>query len=416
MRRRRGRRRPFLANMVALPLLLLGGTWSAAGTDDFRVTDTSSEDPSAVDLKLADLEHARALDGVDSSDLFVLRAAALADGALGIYLDRDGSPIVVLPSDRGSALVSLDAVEGSFKLTQLNIDTQTIQTMKSELRDLALTVKGNFNYAYFFSLQSGRMVIQMSSGPEPFAGIVARYGDLIELHADGEVERLAGGRFADATPFYGGASINGPKPGGGGNNVCTSAYPAKTQSGGFERMVTAGHGFGLNAQIKSASGNVVGVVSNRDFPLYDAELISNKDYFPRLYSGSLSNNGATKKIYGYKWGTVGQTGICRSGQTTGAGCGWEFTDSDTGFCAIPEGWCTERIYAYKEFPESQGGDSGGPIYYNYSDGVLVHASMIGKGCFIIVGCTFYGEPVPGMLVHYGVSLLCYNNPCIVQLT
>lgn len=272
--------------------------------------------------------------------------------------------------------------------------------LRSELTALAPSIDSSVSYVYFLDSKTGRLQVDTDGPTDYFARLVNQYPDLLDVES-ARVE-LASGRLADTSPFWGGAAINGD------THLCTSGYIVKNSTKRF--MVTAGHCFALNETIHAgrSGGEWMGTVTQRDYPDYEAELISGGSYGTRIYNGVLGDDTSNIPVLGRIIDIAGTTGYCRTGQTSGRSCGWSLDDTFATFCY--QGSCTYYVNAYHGGQSPQGGDSGGPIYRPVSGGALVAGDIIGYSC-ILFYCTYFGEKVGPVLEHWSVSLACSSYPC-----
>lgn len=339
-----------------------------------------------------------------------LDLAARAAGAFGIYLDDRGGVVVAMP--RGRVFQSDLALDTgiAYSVKVLDVSEADVATLRQRVVAFRASLDLSYAYAAYFDRSRGKFVIETDAPATAFAEAIKGYEAIVDLRSGGKLESTSG-RYADTSPFKGAASITGTND-SGNTGLCSSGYPAK--KGTLPVLITAGHCFKINATIRAGttggSGQIVGSVTTREYPNYEAELISGGSYYGSVYTGDEAHPTKTHPILGRAVLTVGQQNICYSGQTTEIGCQWVYADDDIVWCNSGNLLCTEHLNAYHGFPESQGGDSGGPVFlfwtYQSLTGVLIHGDNVGKGCFVVIGCTFYAQPWQEIFSHWGLTQVC----------
>jgi hypothetical protein len=320
--------------------------------------------------------------------------------------------VVVRPSGAGGFTAS-DAVQFGIRveIRNLGVSQLAVDGMRAAVRERWQSASPRFAYAAYFDLRIGKLVIETDASPEDLMDVVAGNEEYVDIRTSATISRSLD-RFADTSPFRGGAALAGFHNAAGDVGVCTSSFPVF--KAGVGHLVTAGHCFIKDTQVRasqySQGGNVVGNVKYRDYPTYDAELIGNKLYAPHIYTGVIGNNGRTDKILGRFVGWVGQDYICFSGIKTGLACDYEFTGDDVEFC--DSDGCTPHLNAYKGMPELKQGDSGGPFFLYWTHegltGALIHGNLAGLSCVIIFGCTYFAEPWQETFARWSLTQKCYS--------
>jgi hypothetical protein len=350
---------------------------------------------------------------IDTAALSKVASIAEAHGAHGVYLDS-GAVVIVLPTAAANrfSLADVSGLGVSVRLQQTDVSVEEAASMRSDIVALKTQIGPKYSYGFFFDLRVARMVVETDAPASAFASIAAKYGDHVDIHGDGTAE-LDWSRQADESSFWGGAAINASN-GNGGWEACSSGYPVSSSAQAY--MVTAGHCFNLGYTVYAnhygGNGQVEGSVYARNYPYIEAELISGGSYSPTIYNGAQGDETSHVSIWGRKYAWTGQTGYCRTGQTSGRYCDWAVGGTNAGYCANWPNNCTNGLYAFSGTPSS-GGDSGGPVYYPYNGGALITGTIIGNTCVPGLGCTSYAEPIANVLSYWGLSQNCYVS-CVVQ--
>lgn len=192
--------------------------------------------------------------------------------------------------------------------------------------------------------------------------------------------RLVDGEVKDTTyrdnmpvPFRGGGAIYNLD-----RARCTSGIPAYN-SAGTRGYFTAAHCFGLSSYVWASSslagGSNTGKVSHRyGTDTVDAEFVSGKTYTGRIYTGL--NLSVSKPIVGSYFPAAGAGNrLCFSGSTTGVQCGNSVVTYSGNYCGATG--CNSDLLALRGGVAAEGGDSGGPLYANFGDTVMVSGIIRG---------------------------------------
>jgi hypothetical protein len=335
----------------------------------------------------------------------------MAHGALGVYLDDSGAPVVVVPS---AQMVSLTAADMAPPGVSVRIQTTDFSAAaKQGIHDdlLAMSSKATSSYGFYFDLKTAKEVIQTKGSGDEFADVAAKYPGHVEIQAGatGGLTYATYDRMHDSPAFYGGGLVSGTSPWGGGA-ICTNGFEA--HSGSTIYMATAGHCFALGSSVNSGYPWYMGYVSGRDYPTWDIEWIYGGSYAPAIYNGLAGDNGSHINVYGRKYAWVGQTGYCATGQASGRVCDWNVTSTSATFISLDHGInVTDNLYAYSGTKEIQG-NSGGPVYYPYNGGALITGTIVGffdKG----LGNTNYSTKAAESLAHWGLEVVCAST-CVIQ--
>ena len=186
-------------------------------------------------------------------------------------------------------------------------------------------------------------------------------------------------RYADSAPFYAGAHIVSE------GSMCSTG--PRIRINGTYMMLTAGHCPGGTHY--TGGGLPVGNRFTTSYPgnadIYgDWKLLSGKSYSDRVWNGGLydstSHPGAginfTPLPYGHR--------VCTSGRTTGQLCRFWVKETNTveKIGGVTVNHQTTLIVDDQSTsnPEDctgfQGGDSGGPAYYNNGSGSMIYAGLV----------------------------------------
>jgi hypothetical protein len=346
-----------------------------------------------------------------------INSVAMAHGALGVYLDSSGAPVVVVPSERMASLTAADmAPPGvSVRIQETDVTAATVQSLEDDLT--AIRSKATSDYAFYFDLKTSKEVVQTKSSGSEFAEIAAKYPGHVEIQAGatgGLAAAVYSDRMHDIARFWGGALVNPP-----GGNLCTLGFEA--HNGSYYYTSTAGHCYARGTKVYSGSGDYVGYVSGREYPTWDIEWIYGSRYSPVIYNGTVTQSGFPSgpriaddlshiSVYGRKFAWVGQTGYCATGWRTGRVCDWNVTSVHATFIRL-DGNVTGDLYAYSGTAEIEG-NSGGPVYYPYNGGALVVGTVVGyfdKG----LGNTNYSTKAAESLAHWNLEVVCAST-CVIQ--
>jgi hypothetical protein len=330
---------------------------------------------------------------------------------LGVYVDSSGAPVVVMPSERMTALAASDVAPAGVSVRVQTTDFTAAQ-MKSIHDDLiALSTKVTASYGFYFDIRTAKEVIQTKGPSSEFASIAARYPGHVEIQAKagGGLSYATFDRNHDTSAFFGGGYISGASP-WGGTSVCTTGFEA--HNGSHYYLNTAGHCFSQGASISSGYPKYLGYVSSRQWPTWDIEWIYGASYSPQIYNGKAGDVGSHINVYGRKYAWVGQTGYCATGQASGRVCDWNVTSTSATFVNLDHGVnVTDNLYAYsgtKEIP----GNSGGPVYYPYNGGALIAGTIVGF-YDIGFGNTNYSTKAAESLAHWNLEVVCVGT-CVIQ--
>ena len=163
-------------------------------------------------------------------------------------------------------------------------------------------------------------------------------------------------RNVDSSPHYGGALIRSA------DGRCTSGFVVANATGKW--ATSAGHcASGNNVSIANGGTGNYGRTAGRSFPDPDIMRIgaSSETYTNVIYTDP--GIPATRTVTSRTRNSGGP--FCLSGVFSRAVCGAVMVDNDASFC--DESGCTYHLYRVETYDQSriitQGGDSGGPVYY-----------------------------------------------------
>lgn len=333
---------------------------------------------------------------VDSSALAVREAAgveleALAEskGALGVFLDEStGEFVVVVPSAGKSEFAASDAskLSMSVRVETRDIDRATIDEISDALLAIRPAIK-QYSYGFGFDPESGTMILTSEAPESAFAAIEEAFPGKISFRSG--IFELAS-RSNDSEPYSGGANLNG-------DLLCTSGFALDFNAGG-RYMVTAGH-----CNPNGATTNMgTAWRESAAYPYWDFELIQGKTYRPYIYdSGSY-----TRPVVNASNPSVGSS-YCISGRTSGTVCSWTLRKLNQTICysqGYPSGACAHNL---AEFYRSSGvpvqpGDSGGPLWYNYSspDRAGIRGVISGYSWDLLQGWSSYATQYQTIADYY----------------
>jgi hypothetical protein len=314
----------------AVLVLVVPTTLAAGGATGLARSETTAADNiEAASVRLQDL--------------------AVAEGALGLYEDESGY-VVVIPSSRTDITPSTLSGAGlPVRLETVTVDVKTIDRISADLEALHSTVPGS--YGFGFDPRSGQMLIEAEAPESAFASVEAAYPGLVSYHA---------GKWAlaswdnDAPPHWGGAWVQG------GGKGCTSGF-AIEDNNGHRYMATAGHCF--NPNVSTNMGTAWRPVDG--YPLYDFEFLTGHTYAGYIYD---TGTHARPVKNGTNPGIGNQ--YCTTGRGSGFVCNWTIQRLNQTMCYGTNGECYHSLAAMNRPGGApvQGGDSGGPLWYKYSDG------------------------------------------------
>jgi hypothetical protein len=97
-----------------------------------------------------------------------LESIAAAKGALGVYLERSGTAVVVMPSSVAAGFTASDAaVAGApVRVQQTDISGDSVLDMKKDLHSVGKTLPRASWYAFYLDLPTVRMVVQTNASAE----------------------------------------------------------------------------------------------------------------------------------------------------------------------------------------------------------------------------------------------------------
>jgi hypothetical protein len=335
-------------------------------------------------------------------DMSGINAVAIAHGALGVYLDSAGAPVVVIPSVGMKTLTTADLAPAGVLVRVQTADVTPAMVQGLELDLAAARSKVTGDYAFYFDLRRSREVVQTQGSGREFAEISARYPGLLEVQ-DGATGGLSKtyDRYHDTSPFLGGGYVQNSE------SACSTGFEA--HGGSFYYLNAAGHCFTQGRSVYSGSGAYLGYVSSRQFPTWEIEWIYGATYSPVIYNGSQGDVTSHINVYGRKWPWVGQT-YCKTGQAGGRQCDWTVTSVHATYIR-GNGQVTGDLVAFSGTDPIEG-DSGGPIYYPYNGGALIAGTVVGHWRTQL-GNTNYGTKAAESLAHWGLEVACVGT-CVVQ--
>jgi hypothetical protein len=363
----------------------------------------------AVGVTLAGAAAAQAADkpvlpanpAAQAPDAAAAKAARFArdHGALGSYYDQArGAHVVVVGAKSDLSEAAVDkAVGDSARLERRAISKATVDAIQAKVAKRAFSATApEYNYASYLDLQTGKVVLNTDAPETVTAPLKKQFPGLIEQRD--EAVRDTFDRKSDVPAFWGGSSIKS------GGSVCSSGFVVKKPSG-QRFLTTAGHCFGVGANVLTTNGNLsVGNVAQRGpflpwpFQSFDMELIGGKSYGSSIFvGGTLSSTG--KHVNGAGDPVVGFTNYCRSGQTSGEQCGETVTSVNAQVCT--QTGCKSPVISYTG-PVSQPGDSGAPFYVYSGDGsqVFIRGMNVASG-----GSTSYAEKWSRISSNLGVTIV-----------
>lgn len=337
-----------------------------------------------------------------------ISSVAMAHGALGVYLDDSGAPVVVVPSEQ---IASLTAAAMAPPGVSVRIQTTDFSAAaKKGIHDdlIAMSSKATSSYGFYFDLKTAKEVIQTKGSGSEFAEVAAKFPGHVEIQAQA-TGGLTYDRIHDTERFWGGGFASGTSPWGGGE-VCTVGFEA--HNGSTYYMSSAGHCFALGSSVNSGYPAYMGYVSGRQYPTWDIEWIYGRSYAPIIFNGVAGDNSSHINVYGRKYAWVGQTGYCATGQASGRVCDWNVTSTSATFVNLDHGInVTDNLYAYSGTKLIKG-NSGGPVYYPYNGGALIAGTIVG---FYDIGHgnTNYSTKAAESLAHWNLEVVCAST-CVIQ--
>ena len=281
-----------------------------------------------------------------------LQEMAVAAGALGVYKDDIGW-VVAKPAIAGARVTS-SAFSGlgiPVRIASQSADVATIADLSAKLEALHGVAGGDFGFGY--EPETGKMVIQSAAPERDFAALEKAYPGLIAFRPG--TWATTANWTNDAQPHWGGAYLQG------GGWACTSGYAIEDNSG-HRYMLTAGHCF--DNGVTTNMGTAVRPSQGDPWPYWDAELIRGHTYAGYIYDTCCA---------GQKVKNAGNPGVgssyCTVGRSSGFKCGWTARVTGKTICFNNEPSCFHDLVGFTNSHGDivQGGDSGGPFYYQYSD-------------------------------------------------
>ena len=338
---------------------------------------------------------------VQAPDAAAAKAAKFAKerSALGSYYDQArGAHVVVVGKKSALTEAAVDkAIGDSARLERRSITKATSDAIQDKVAKRQWAdAAAKYNYATWLDLETGKVVLNTNAPESVTDPLTDQYPGLIDQRHEAVEDTF--NRKADVPAFWGGSSI---KNGGG---VCSSGFVVKKPTG-QRFLTTAGHCFGVGANVLTTNGNLsVGNVTQRGpflpWPLmsFDMELIGGKSYGSSIFvGGTLSSTG--KHVNGAGDPVVGFANYCRSGQTSGEQCGERVQSVNATVCT--QTGCKAPVISYTG-PVSQPGDSGAPFYVYSTDGtqVYIRGMNIASG-----GSTSYAEKWSRISSNLGVTIV-----------
>ncbi len=264
--------------------------------------------------------------------------------------------------------------------------------------------------------------------------LVAKYSKIAGMPVDlvegdtGPPQPLA--RQDDSDPWYGGGMIVDPNGHNQGNQFCSNAFAVVTSSG-YGRLLSAAHCANAHpdrAWDDGARDTLTTGGTNVDRSGdYDSMLIDPVGGTDGWVHGGPWNAGSGHSRYHLKVGGKSSTSIgdnvCTSGANSGEHCGNDTDDGNISPASALRTWggCNGTCTGYRAIgPAGEGaivvgGDSGGPVYSNRSDGRVtargvIYGGDIDANCGDVrwaVGNCFrrvYFIPILDVLNRWNVSL------------
>jgi hypothetical protein len=233
---------------------------------------------------------------VDGATISAISSGAESQGALGVYLDSAGQPVVVLPSARAKSLnaASLTVSGVTPRIQATDIDRNAKQGIHDDLVSLRTSIDSSYDYAFYFDLPTVTMIVQTNAPESSFANVVAKHPGHIRIDT-GAKGGATYSRQADASSFWGGARTYSSGM-AGGDHLCSTGFEAVRS--GYIYMSTAGHCYVHYTNVYSGAGQLEGYVSCINYPKYDIEWIYGGSYSPVIYNGASGDDQAHVNVYG----------------------------------------------------------------------------------------------------------------------
>lgn len=314
-------------------------------------------------------------------------------GALGAYVDDQGTVVVVVPASGSSRFSSNMAAE-----LGLEVQLETRPVEPSDVVEIKRLVKGvrwtpepgNAEPVAFFHARLGKVKIFSDAPQSLFADVLGQYWDHVEYAGRA---LTATSRSEDYEPHWGGAWMD--TQGTNAMYICSSGFGVTTNTGN-PRMLTAAHCFTLGQEVHSTYGSSFGVVTRRDnYPTNDFELVGGSGIGQggSIYVGG--SVGVQERVSG-----AGDTGwsteYCFSGATSFENCGLFMVDSTEDINYTQDGVTTNvQIFEGAGGDGACGGDSGAPFYRYGLDGRVQARGIVvaGEDWPTRYTCTTYAKTV-----------------------
>ena len=335
-----------------------------AGADiDWALQEVIGQVATAADqLGASDPAYTVSVVDVRNARLLVYRKSSAPD-------DFDVQRYVAL-APAGVSIAFKDAALSASEIEHLN---GLIAAMLPEFRAVGIKLHGWGPKDY----ASGMQVLYTSNTPEIPRSLLERleiYGPGTVAFTLGSVEGLAD-RYADTSPFVGGARIHGPfRDGGASPAQCTSNFAGKSTANGQYYEMTAWHCYKPTdkrfwAIAGTSATNYIGSVSATD-AAHDVAFIpvaNGQRTLPLIYDGDHNNPQQLKVVNGSASPQVGNL-VCNSGASLAVICNvrisstWQWIVKN-----FYTGADSPRIYGFLAYREGGGpvaatGDSGGPVF------------------------------------------------------
>jgi hypothetical protein len=335
-----------LTSVAVVLLGLLPASVSGGALRPSSITiDVSAEAPIVTD------DYEAAMEALDK--------LIIETGALGTYLDEDGTVVVVVPSSRSSAFSRFDGARlgVDVAIESRNIELAEIHAIKDYIESGKAVVAGkDYSFGAPFDARIGKVRLVTNAPKSAFRELFRQFPGKILYDFRKNLSRT---RHWDVEPHWGGTQMH--VIGSSYSFNCTAAFAVVT-SALKDRMLTAAHCFFLGETIESPyHDDLFGVVKRRDnFPANDFELIGDDgiDMGKSIIIGD--TEGVKAPVYGA--GTiVSNTAYCYSGAATGEHCAQYLFDVSAWCGGMPYGCTTNARWFHGRFSPCDG-DSGAPMY------------------------------------------------------
>lgn len=281
-------------------------------------------------------------------------AEAEASGALGMYFDSKAREFVVVVPASGDSTFSASDVSRlavPVRVESRDIDQPTIGRISRLLEEMRPEL-GEYEYGFGFDPESGTVWLGSEAPKSTFESVLKEFPGKVSFSL-GEFHLAS--MANDPQPHSGGAHTNG-------SQGCTSGYAHRLANGQVV-MVEAGHCF-ANAEITNF-GIVQRVMSI--YPNWDVELILGHEYQGRICRTA----DLTQPVVNAFNPTVGVS-YCTTGRSTGIKCDWTVTALNMTICYwqnYPSGACAHNLAQFNTSDGDPiiGGDSGGPLWFRYTN-------------------------------------------------